>query len=118
MPVVRYNQACNKTALTQLAMDDCVASEQKEVEHQLVVALEAQERGATKTELSMIKVAQAKFLAYVRAECPVAGYADVGGSIYPMELGLCQLRLTVQRLQEVREDTLGLSAGAGRVPSP
>lgn len=59
----------------------------------------------------MVEVAQVEFETYERAECPVAALGNIGGTIYPMMLVSCQLRLTVQRLQEVRQDALGVSEG-------
>lgn len=111
VPVVSYNQSCNNTAMSQVAMTECVGSELAEVQRQLDAALSEQERGASKAQVDMVKVAQVKFEAYERAECPVAALGNIGGTIYPMMLGLCQLRLTVQRLQEVRQDALGVSGG-------
>jgi uncharacterized protein YecT (DUF1311 family) len=111
MPAVSYNQTCNKTAMTQTAMTQCVETEVAEVQRQLDGALSEQERGGSKAQVDMVKVAQARFEAYESAECPIAALGNVGGTIYPMMLGLCQLRLTVQRLQEMRQDALGVSGG-------
>ncbi|HET9058471.1 MAG TPA: lysozyme inhibitor LprI family protein [Acidimicrobiales bacterium] len=111
MPVVRFNQSCDKTAISQVAMDQCVASEVAEVQRQLDVALSELERGARKADVDMMSMAQTRFEAYENAECPGAVPGSSEGTIYPMLRGLCQLRLSVQRLQEVRQDALGVSGG-------
>ncbi len=94
-------------------MDKCVGLQLHEVEVQLNVALSQQERGASRGFVLAATGAQAAFGSYEKAECAVAA-PNLGGSIYPLLLGDCELRLTVQRLQEVREDPLaGVSGGRG-----
>lgn len=113
MPVVRYDQSCARTAQTQMAMDQCVGTQLREVTAQLDRALRQQEQGADGATVRTINAVQASFHTYEHRECLVAASGEVGGSIYPMMVGLCHLRLTVQRLQEVKEDAFGVSGGHG-----
>ncbi len=109
MPVVRYDRSCERTAATQLALDECAASELHQVQRQLGAALVAQTRAAGLSQRHLDAAAQSGFLAYEKAECLASASPDKGGSIYPMVLADCELRLSVQRLQELRVDAAGMT---------
>jgi uncharacterized protein YecT (DUF1311 family) len=113
LPPVTYNQSCERTAQTQIAMDECAGTELLEVQRQLNAALAAAERGAGASFVRLVNSAEQTFEAYEKAECKVAAAPNIGGTIYPLIFGNCEVRLTVQRLQEVREDALGVSEGHG-----
>ena len=113
LPIVTYNRACARTAMTQIAMDECAGVEIKELNGQLSVALAHQEKGATSNELTADRAAQAAFNAYEKAACAVAAAPNVGGTIYPLILGQCEIRVTVQRIQEIRIASLGLAGSRG-----
>ena len=113
LPPVMYNQSCARTAMSQIAMDECVGTELLEVQRQLNVALAANERGNSTNSVRLVNSAERTFETYEKAECKVAAAPNIGGTIYPLIFGSCEVRLTVQRLQEVREDALGVSGGHG-----
>jgi uncharacterized protein YecT (DUF1311 family) len=97
--------------MSQIAMDDCVGTELAEVQRQLKVALAAIERGSSTSFVRLVNVAERTSETYEKAECTVAAAPNIGGTIYPLIFSSCEVRLTVQRLQEVREDALGVSGG-------
>ena len=99
--------------MSQSAMDECVGTELLEVQRQLKVALAAIERGSSTSFVRLVSVTERTFETYEKAECTVAAAPKTGGTIYPLIFGNCEVRLTVQRLQEVREDALGISGGHG-----
>ncbi len=99
--------------MSQIAMDECVGTELLEVRRQLNVALASAERGGSTISVRFIKVAEQTFETYEKAECTVAAAPNTGGTIYPLLFGNCEVRLTVQRLQDVKEDALGVSDGRG-----
>ena len=113
LPPVTYDQSCERSAQTQIALDECVGTELSGVQHQLNAALIAAERGADTSFLRLINSAERTFETYEKAECTVAAAPNIGGTIYPLIFDNCELRLTVQRLQEVKEDALGVSGGRG-----
>ncbi len=109
LPVVRYDRSCERTAATELALDECAAFELHQVQGQLEAALAAQSRARGQAQRHLDAAAQSGFLAYERAECLASAWPEKGGSIYPMVLEDCQLRLSVQRLQELRVDGAGMT---------
>jgi uncharacterized protein YecT (DUF1311 family) len=110
-PVVTYNHSCTRTAKTQGAMNQCAAKEVRELQHQLKAALAKQKKGGSSSFVRHVQAAQNSFVAYEKAECTAVAAPNVGGSIYPLVFGSCEVRLTVQRIQEVREDLSGFLGG-------
>src|ERR1700722_1868733 len=100
LPTVVYDQRCGRTAASTVAIERCESSELRAVQGQLDAAVASVKRIETP---SAVEVAQGTFSTYENAEgtASVTGYQ--GGSIYPAELAACEGRLTVERLQEVRE---------------
>gem|GEM_PF-1952896 len=113
LPPVTYDQSCDRTAQSQTAMDECAGMELLEVQRQLNAALAADERGAGTSFVRLVNSAQRTFDTYEKAECTVAAEPNIGGTIYPLIFGSCEVRVTVQRLQEVRQDALGVPGGHG-----
>ena len=72
LPPVTYDQSCSRTAMSQIAMDECVGTELLEVRRQLNVALASAERGGSTISVRFIKVAEQTFETYEKAECTVA----------------------------------------------
>jgi uncharacterized protein YecT (DUF1311 family) len=107
LPAVTYNHSCDRTAQTQTAMNQCAAKEVRELRHQLAAALSRQEKGGSPSSVRLIQSAQSSFVAYEKAECAAVAAPNLGGSIYPLIFGSCEVRLTVQRIEEVREDLSG-----------
>jgi uncharacterized protein YecT (DUF1311 family) len=106
-PVVTYNHSCTRTAKTQSAMNRCAAKEVRELQHQLSTDLSRQKKGRSPSAARLVQAAQTSFAAYEKAECTAMAAPNVGGSIYPLVFGNCEIRLTVQRIQEVRVDLSG-----------
>jgi uncharacterized protein YecT (DUF1311 family) len=95
VPVVTYSRSCEKTAQTQVALDEL-----KEVQRQLAAVLRREAKG---TSHSLIVAAETGFAGYEKAECTLRAYVNRGGSIYPMIFTECETALTVQRIQSVLE---------------
>lgn len=99
VPAVTYDDSCNQTAFTQTAMDACAVSELHQVEEQLQVAT----RIEAKAFPGLADAARSTFEAYEEAECRTEAAPNTGGTIYPLVFTDCELRLTIQRLQAVKE---------------
>jgi uncharacterized protein YecT (DUF1311 family) len=110
-PVVTYNHSCTRTATTQNAMNRCAAKEVRELQHQLSTDLSRQKKGRSPSAARLVQAAQTSFAAYEKAECTAMAAPNVGGSIYPLVFGNCEIRLTVQRIQEVQVDLSGFLGG-------
>jgi uncharacterized protein YecT (DUF1311 family) len=113
LPVVTYSRACARTAVTQIALDECAGTELKELEGQLATALARQEKGQTSNVVAADRAAQAAFDTYEKAACAVAAAPNLGGTIYPLISGQCEIRLTAQRVGEIRQESLGTAGGRG-----
>jgi len=98
---VTFNRSCEHTAKTQNALNRCAAAELGEVQYQLKAALSAL------LHSKLVRAAQSRFVAYEKSECTAAAAPNRGGSIYPLIYDGCEVRLTVQRIQEVRQDASG-----------
>jgi hypothetical protein len=87
---VTYDKSCERIAKTQNALNRCVATELGEVQHLLKSALSALPHSR------LVQAAQSAFGAYGKAEC-------TDQRVDRTER--CEVRLTVLRIQEVRQDT-------------
>jgi uncharacterized protein YecT (DUF1311 family) len=102
LPPVTYDQSCLLNASTQSALNRCASSELKELQGQLKIAV------AALPFPKLVRAAQSSFAIYEKTECTAAAAPNLGGSIYSLEFGTCEIRLTVQRIQELREDAIGV----------
>lgn len=96
--VVRYGRSCEKKANTQPAMNACVQSELAQVRPQLAVALALEAKRVSKAKVT---AAQDAWKKYLEAECGLEASTYEGGSIYPLIVLQCELRLTVSRTTQV-----------------
>jgi uncharacterized protein YecT (DUF1311 family) len=99
---VQYDRSCEKTAQTQTAMNACVGSELSELQNQLRVAISEEK---TVLAPSLVNAAQQAFDNYENSECTAVASLYQGGSIYPLIAANCDVRLTAQRIEQVRSDT-------------
>ena len=96
-----YDRSCEKTAETQSAMNGCAGSELSALQKQLQAAV-SEER--TVLSPALVDAAEAAFERYESSECDAAASPNQGGSIYPLIVATCGIKLTVQRIEEVRAD--------------
>ena len=99
---VTYNSACERTAISQIALDDCLASELTQLDVQLSASL-AKESHVFGAELAL--AAQSQWKKFVSANCKMYANPNKGGTIYPFLLEKCQRNLTVTRIEEIKQDT-------------
>ena len=78
--VLAYNRSCDKTAVSQIAMDDCVTGQFHQVERQLSKAL-TQEKDSVAQGL--VNAAESSFQTFEAAECRAEASPNLGGTIYP-----------------------------------
>ncbi len=102
---VAFNSSCERTAQDQVQLDDCAATE---LQLQLASALKL-ERSSSDSKL--VDAVESAFKSYETAECTEASSPNVGGTIYPLVYSYCEINLTIQRIEEIRGDLLGLSGG-------
>ena len=100
-PAVSYDRSCEKTALSQVAMDGCAAGEASELQNQLAQAL--QKDASIFGSAATVEAVQAAWIQYRDHECALEESTYSGGTIAPFIYGQCVVALTVQRIQEVRE---------------
>lgn len=98
---VTYDRSCEKSAQTQSAVNGCAGSELSALQKQLQAAL-LDERAVLSPAL--VDAAQRSFEQYESSECDAAASPNQGGSIYPLIAAICEIRLTIERIQEVRAD--------------
>jgi uncharacterized protein YecT (DUF1311 family) len=99
LPVL-YNRSCERSALTQIALDVCAGRELAQLQRELQNALAAQ---AKLYGWSLVGAAQAAWASYRDAECRLEASQNAGGSIYPLTYGDCEIALTVTRIVFVRQ---------------
>jgi uncharacterized protein YecT (DUF1311 family) len=98
---VTYNNQCERTAISQVALVECVASELKQLQTQLASAL-TRERIVFGRKL--VDAAQLQWTKFVSVDCKMYANPNRNGTIYPLLLEKCQRDLTVERIEEVRQD--------------
>jgi uncharacterized protein YecT (DUF1311 family) len=100
VPPVKYDRSCEKKAETQPAMNGCVALELQEVTPQLRSALVAESRKFSK---ALVSSSESIWEKYRNTECLLESSRYAGGSIYPLIRLSCELNLTVQRIEQIRQ---------------
>jgi uncharacterized protein YecT (DUF1311 family) len=82
------------------SLNRCAATELGEVQHQLKVA------SAALPFAGLARAAQSRFVTNEKSECAAAATPNRGGSIYPLIFAKCEIRLTIQWIQEIRQDQM------------
>ena len=104
-PSVRYDAACEQTAVTQYDLNVCSGSELSEVEAQLPRLLASARKVLNPT---LVRDDQRRWLAYREAHCrALASYFD-GGSIVPLIINGCERDLTIDRILLLRKELADL----------
>lgn len=101
VPKATYNSKCQKTAQTQIALDECAAKEVAELTKELNSALAIEGRVFG---LSLVASVQERWAAFEKAECTLESSPNKGGTIYPLVYGLCERTLLVQRIDDIGDD--------------
>ena len=94
--VITYDRSCDKTAVSQIAMDDCVTRRLHQVECQLTQALSQEKKSVAS---GLVISAESLFETFEVGECKAEARPNFGGTNYPVAFGSCELQLTVQRIQ-------------------
>ncbi len=92
--------------MSQVAMDRCAGKEVAELDKQLSQALN---KDAALYGSAAVDAVQSEWVKFRASECSLEERTYKGGSIQPLIYGECEIALTVQRLQQVREALAGLS---------
>jgi len=100
---------CNN-ALTQADMNECAAraahaadAELNRVYPLLLLQMQAEDKQAgTKTGEQRLKAAQRAWIAYRDAQCALAGYGAIGGSLESTLVAGCLAEMTDRRTAELR----------------
>jgi uncharacterized protein YecT (DUF1311 family) len=108
LPKVDLPPSCPRTARSQVQMDTCAASELHELQVALYETLVVQVRYSVP---KLALAAESAFESYEKAECSEASAPNAGGSIYPLIYSECEIKLTRQRIQQMRSDLLRLTDG-------
>jgi uncharacterized protein YecT (DUF1311 family) len=105
-----YDTSCERSAQSQIALDECAGSELAQLRSHLHSALAFERQMGDR---SLVNAAQSEFESYEKTECAEAAWPNMGGSIYPLVYANCEVNLTVQRIEQIRRDLLGVSGGRG-----
>ena len=97
-PKPTYNAKCQKTAMSQIAMDDCVAGEVAQLNAEMKIALRDE---AGQFGKGAVATVQQDWLRFEQAECRLEDKVYKGGTIQPLIYGVCELGLLVQRINEI-----------------
>jgi uncharacterized protein YecT (DUF1311 family) len=98
LPRPTYNSNCEKTALSQVAMDQCVASELAQLGSEMHIALNDE---ATRFGKTAVTSAQDAWALFEKAECQLEESPYKGGTIQPLIYGVCERGLLVQRINDI-----------------
>ena len=98
LPKPTYHGHCDKTAETQLALDECVGGQVAELTSEMQKALsdEVSQFGAAN-----VARVQNSWSAFEKAECSLEESPYKGGTIQPLIYGTCERGLLVQRIDEI-----------------
>lgn len=103
-PLVTYNKSCEKSAVSQVEIDQCANSELAQVTEDLDVAITKASNLYGSANLNLTQVAWNK---YMEAECALVARINTGeggGTVQPFMYVSCQTELTVKRVQELDSD--------------
>jgi len=98
LPQPSYNGRCDKTAVSQIAMDKCVAGEIAQLTSEMHIALNDETSEFSRT---LVTSAQDAWVSFEKAECQLEDSSYKGGTIQPLIYGVCERGLLVQRINEI-----------------
>jgi uncharacterized protein YecT (DUF1311 family) len=98
LPRPTYNSKCETTAVSQIAMDRCVAKEVAQLNSELKLALED---GADHFGVATVEKVQRAWVDYEKMECGLEESPYKGGTIQPHVYGACEVELLVQRINVI-----------------
>lgn len=98
LPRPTYSSKCEKTALSQVAMDQCIASELAQLGSEMHIALNDE---ASRFGKTAVTPAQDAWAAFEKAECQLEESPYKGGTIQPLIHGVCERGLLVRRINEI-----------------
>jgi uncharacterized protein YecT (DUF1311 family) len=97
-------KACMKTAASTLAMRECNGgelgrrdAELNEAYRQLIGLMDTPKRTAA------LRKAQRAWIGFRDAECPAEASSHVGGTVWPLAVGSCHIRMTYERTLQLRD---------------
>jgi uncharacterized protein YecT (DUF1311 family) len=97
--VVTYNRSCEKTAQSQIAMDQCAQTELDQVQSQLRSLLEKE---SARFGSKAVNQVQNRWETFRASECTLEASIYRGGTVHPLIVGECEVQLTVERVQELK----------------
>ena len=89
-------------------MDTCSASELGQLQAELASAVT---QAKPVLDAGLVDAAQATFERYAQAECDAATFGSSGGTIHPLKESICQIHLTIERIQQLRSDMVSPEKG-------
>jgi uncharacterized protein YecT (DUF1311 family) len=105
-PPVSYDRSCERAHhfwQSQTGMNECASDELHQLEAEMATNLKRVENLPIAPS-AMVRQAQRQFLRYRATECDAAARPVKGGTISPWVRLRCEIGLTVQRIQQLRED--------------
>jgi uncharacterized protein YecT (DUF1311 family) len=105
-PSVTYDRSCEKSAISQAAMNECIGRELSQLERQLKSALAAEAHSYGSKSVAAVQSLWVKFRT---AECTLEASPNKGGSIQPLVYGTCERDMTVSRIDQVRQVVISRS---------
>jgi uncharacterized protein YecT (DUF1311 family) len=93
-----YDSSCEKTAQSQIQLDQCAQSELKQVQTQLTTLLTEDSAQFGKRTVNKV---QGRWRQFRDAECDLEAKPYRHGTIVPLIIGECEIQLTVQRTQSL-----------------
>lgn len=97
-PPPTYNSKCQTTAMSQIAMDNCIGGEATQLNSEMKVALSDE---AGQLGKGAVTAVQQVWIQFEEAECRLEDSGYKGGTIQPLIFGACERGLLVQRISEI-----------------
>lgn len=88
---------------TNLKIDRCLAAKLVKAEQRLTAATAALSKQLDKGELALFKTEQTAWAKYRDLHCRVAGAMFSGGRMEPLTQGACRVRMTTQRIEDLKD---------------
>lgn len=101
IPPPSYGTGCERSAASQMAMDEWAEKQAHELESELARALAAETSDFGTT---LVVVAQHAWMGYEAAECRLEERPYAGGTIQPLIYAECEQGLLVVRIDQIRSD--------------
>ena len=99
VPPPSYSKSCVKPVMSQVAMDECAASQARQLQAELgnAVRVESKVLGSR-----AVFPAEATWQSFLGDECTAEEKPFRGGSIVPLIYGECEIRLLMGRISDIR----------------